>query len=107
MMAMALTKTDVMSVLAWQVMVMLPAQLLIPVIIKGRSAYGLIVASLVVLIYLAYAGVVLFGHWYQKAPAITILGAGVELMLLLVINWLLFVIIKRLPPMHKQQREAL
>ena len=105
-MTVSLTSADPMSALIWQVIVMLPALLLTPIIIKAQSVYGLIVASLVSLIYLACAGVALLAHTYQKAPIITIMGMGAEVALLLGINLLIFILIKRLPPMHKHNRET-
>lgn len=86
---------------AWQVVVLLPALLLTPTIKKGNSPYGLIVASLVMLVYLGVVGVFLFIRLYEHAPLAIALGFGVETLLLSIINGLLFVLLKRLPPMHK------
>lgn len=86
---------------AWQVVVLLPALLLTPTIKKGNSPYGLIVASLVMLVYLGVVGVFLFIRLYEHAPLVIALGFGVETLLLSIINGLLFVLLKRLPPMHK------
>lgn len=86
---------------AWQVVVLLPALLLTPTIKKGNSPYGLIVASLVMLVYLGVVGVFLFIRLYEHTPLVIALGFGVETLLLSIINGLLFVLLKRLPPMHK------
>lgn len=100
-MTVSLTGADVLPSLWWQVLVVLPALGLTPAIIKGKSPYPLIIASLVGLIYLATAGVFLLIHLYENAPMMTIVGAVAETVLLLVINITLMMLIKRLPPMHK------
>lgn len=101
-MAVFLTGAQIFSALAWQVLVLLPALLLTPAIIKGHSPYLLIITSLVGLIYLATSGVSLLTHWYESAPLISLVGATIETVLLFGVNVFLMVLIKRLPPMHKR-----
>lgn len=85
----------------WQFFVLLPALLLTPAIKKGNSPYALIVASLVMLVYLGAVGVFLLMRLYENAPLPISIGFAIETLLLLAINALLFVLLKRLPPMHK------
>lgn len=85
----------------WQFFVLLPALLLTPTIKKGNSPYALIIASLVVLVYLGAVGVFLLMRLYENAPLPVSIGFAIETFLLLAINALLFVLLKRLPPMHK------
>lgn len=87
--------------MAWQLLVLLPALLLIPTIKKGDSPYGLIIASLVALVYLGVAGVFLFIRIYEQAPTMIWVGFALETVLLIIINIQLFTLLKRLPPMHQ------
>ena len=57
--------------------------------------------SMITLVYLASAGVYLVLRLYEQAPMLISLGFGVETVLLLLINVYLFILLKRLPPMHK------
>ena len=92
---------SVVSGILWQVLVLLPAFLITPVMIKARSAYLLIVANIVTLIYLATVAVFLLIRIYENAPWVVWAGFGVETLLLLGVNVYLFVLLKRLPPMNK------
>lgn len=87
----------------WQILVLLPALLLTPTIKKGNSPYGLIMASLITLIYLGLIGLFLFIRIYENAPFYISIGFGIETVLLFIINILLFILLKRLPSMHKTQ----
>lgn len=98
----ALSSATIVVGMAWQLLVLLPALLLTPTIKKGEAPYGLIVASLVMLIYLGAVGVFLFIRIYEGAPLMLCLGFALESILLLLINIQLFMLLKRLPPMHKQ-----
>lgn len=101
-----LTNAQILPSVLWQVLVLLPALCLTGVVIKAQSAYLLIVASFVGLIYLASVGVFFVIHLYENAPLVSLLGVGVETLLLLTINILLMMVIKALPPMHKTRQET-
>lgn len=89
----------------WQLLVLLPAFLLTPAVLKARSPYLLIVASMMALMYLATMGVFLLIRVYENAPLAVVMGFGVETLLLLLINWYLFLLLKRLPPMHQSYHQ--
>lgn len=96
-----LTNAQILPSVLWQVLVLLPALCLTGVVIKAQSAYLLIVASFVGLIYLASVGVFFVVRLYENAPMWVVIGLGFEVAMLLLVNVLLMVLIKRLPPMHK------
>ena len=85
----------------WQVLVLLPAFVFTKAVWQGKSPYALIILSMITLVYLASAGVYLVLRLYEQAPMLISLGFGVETVLLLFINVYLFILLKRLPPMHK------
>lgn len=87
----------------WQLVKLIPALLLTPTIKRADAPYGLIVASLVMLIYLGFVGVYWFIHVFEHSPVYISVGFGFETLLLLIINVLLFVLLRRLPPMHKNK----
>lgn len=81
---------------------LLPAFVFTPVVYRGWSAYGLIVTSLLALIYWGFVGVQLFLYLYEQAPRGISLILSLNFILLLWIIVLLFILLKRLPAMHKQ-----
>lgn len=87
-----------------QVLAMLPALLFTPAMLRGNSPYVLICANLIMLIYLGVAGVLSLIRYYEAAPDLVWLGRLVEFVILLFINYYLFVLLKRLPPMHKSRQ---
>ncbi len=96
------TGASIMSGMMWQVLVLLPALLLTGVVTKGNSPYWLIILSMMTLVYLGSAGVFLVMRIYEHAPFMIWAGFAVETLLLAMINVLLFILLKRLPPMHQQ-----
>lgn len=95
------TQANVLYGVLWQIVVLLPAFAFTPAIMQAKNAYRLIVASMVMLIYLASVGVFFVVRLYENAPTWVAVGLGFETVLLVLINVLLMVLIKRLPPMHK------
>lgn len=96
------TQANMLYGVLWQVLVLLPAFVFTPAIMRAKAPYRLIMASMVMLIYLASVGVFFIIRLYENAPIWVTVGLGVEMVLLLMINVLLMTLIKRLPPMHKQ-----
>lgn len=88
------------SIWLWQLFIMMPTLLLTPIVLRGRSAYGLIVTSLIVLIYWGVAGMMVFVRWYEDAPIMIWMGVLMEAILLSVICLYLIKLLKHLPPMH-------
>lgn len=95
------TQADMRYGVIWQMLVLLPALAFVSTIIKATSAYRLILANLLMLIYLAGVGVFFTIRLYENAPIWVKIGLGAEMALLLLINLLLMILIKRLPPMYK------
>ncbi|OOR88259.1 hypothetical protein B0181_08435 [Moraxella caviae] len=85
----------------WQLIVLIPALIFTPAILRGRSPYALLLANMLMLAYLANAGVQFFTHAFSGAG--NAWGFAAEFMLLLLVNIWLFVLLKRLPPMYKQR----
>lgn len=97
---MMLTDVNVMNGVVVQILAMLPALLFTPAIMRG-TPYVLIFASIVTLVYLSMAGVLALIRYYEGVSA-GIWGMRlVEFIVLLFINYYLFILLKRLPPMHK------
>lgn len=95
------TGANVVLGVLWQLFVLLPAFGLTAAVLKARSPYALMVASMLALVYLATVGVFLLVRLYENAPMAIWAGFAAETLLLLAINWYLLVLLKRLPPMHK------
>lgn len=90
---------NVVGGIAWQALWLIPALILSPWILRGRSPYALLVGSMFTLVYLGASGVVLFTRAYGSSWAE--LGVYlVDFLLLLTINVWLFVLLKRLPSMN-------
>ncbi|MCP3897194.1 hypothetical protein [Moraxella sp.] len=99
---MMLTDANVINGVVVQILAMLPALLFTPAIIRGNSPYVLIFASIVTLVYLGVAGVLALIRYYEGVGAGIWAMRLVEFIVLLFINYYLFILLKRLPPMHKQ-----
>lgn len=90
---------DVVGGIAWQALWLVPAFILTPWILRGRSPYALLISSMFTLVYLGASGVVLFTRAYGSSWAeITIYL--IDFLLLLAINVWLFILLKRLPSMN-------
>ncbi|WP_066803384.1 hypothetical protein [Moraxella oblonga] len=88
--------------MVWQGFAMLPALLFTKAIWQGNSPYALLWASMVMLMYLGAVGVFLLMRFYEQAHLAITGMLAVEFLVVLGINVLLFVLLKRLPPMHKR-----
>ena len=87
----------------WQSLWLVPAFILTPWILRGRSPYALLVGSMFTLIYLGASGVVLFTRVYGSSWA-EIGVYGLDFVLLFLVNLWLFVLLKRLPSMNKVEK---
>ncbi|WP_201512494.1 hypothetical protein [Psychrobacter alimentarius] len=90
---------DIVGGIAWQLLWLVPAFILTPWIVRGRSPYALLIASMFTLVYLGASGVVLFTRAYGSSWA-EIAVYLVDFLLLLGINIWLFILLKRLPSMN-------
>lgn len=74
-----------------------------PFIWRANSPYALIVISLITLVFLGISAVRLFFDGLQGLPFAVLAISAIELILLFVINISLFLLLKRLPAMHKNR----
>ena len=93
------SRPDIIGGIAWQALWLVPAFVLTPSILRGRSPYALLIDSMFTLVYLGASGVILFTRAYGSSWAeITIYF--IDFALLLAINVWLFILLKRLPSMN-------
>lgn len=90
---------DIVGGIAWQALWLVPAFILTPWVMGGRSPYALLVGSMFTLVYLGASGVVLFTRAYGSSWA-EIGVYLVDFVLLFAINVWLFILLKRLPSMN-------
>lgn len=90
---------DVVGGIAWQALWLVPAFILTPWILRGRSPYALLISSMFTLVYLGASGVVLFTRAYGSSWAEIVIYL-IDFLLLLAINVWLFILLKRLPSMN-------
>ncbi|MGO2386282.1 MAG: hypothetical protein ACTH6Z_04045 [Psychrobacter sp.] len=90
---------DIVGGIAWQALWLVPALILTPWILRGRSPYALLISSMFTLVYLGASGVVLFTRIYGSSWA-EIAVYATDFLLLLAINVWLFILLKRLPSMN-------
>lgn len=98
------TSPDIIGGIVWYGLWLIPAFILTPVILKGRSPYVLLVGSMLTLVYLGASGVTLFIRVYGNNWA-EILIYLFDFALLLMINTWLFLLLKRLPSMNNVVKE--
>ena len=90
---------DIIGGIAWQALWLVPAFILTPSILRGRSPYALLISSMFILVYLGASGVVLFTRVYGSSWA-EIVVYLLDFLLLLLVNVWLFILLKRLPSMN-------
>ncbi len=90
---------DIVGGIAWQALWLVPALIMTPWILRGRSPYALLISSMFTLVYLGASGVVLFTRIYGSSWA-EIAVYLTDFLLLLAINVWLFILLKRLPSMN-------
>ena len=94
-----ISRPDIIGGTAWQALWLVPALILTPSIMRGRSPYALLIDSMFTLVYLGASGVVLFTRAYGSSWA-EIAVYFIDFALLLTINVWLFILLKRLPSMN-------
>lgn len=97
------TNPDIIGGIAWYGLWLIPAFIITPFILKGRSPYMLLVGSMLTLVYLGASGVVLFTRVYGSSWT-EIIVYGLDFALLLAVNVWLFMLLKRLPSMNKVEK---
>lgn len=90
---------DIIGGIAWQALWLIPAFVLTPSILRGRSPYALLIGSMFTLVYLGASGVVLFTRIYGSSWAEIVIYL-LDFLLLFAINVWLFILLKRLPSMN-------
>ena len=93
------SRPDIIGGIAWQALWLVPAFVLTPSILRGRSPYALLIDSMFTLVYLGASGVILFTRAYGSSWA-EIAIYFIDFALLLAINVWLFVLLMRLPSMN-------
>ena len=93
------SRPDIIGGIAWQALWLVPAFVLTPSILRGRSPYALLIDSMFTLVYLGASGVILFTRAYGSSWAETTIYF-IDFALLLAINVWLFFLLKRLPSMN-------
>lgn len=95
------TQPDLLGGIAWQLIWLIPALILTPWIIKGKSAYALLLGSMLTLVYLGASGVTSFSRIYDSG--LSVLWAYlIDTLLLLMVNVWLFKLLKQLPSMNSK-----
>ena len=93
------SRPDIIGGIAWQALWLVPAFVLTPSMLRGRSPYALLIDSMFTLVYLGASGVVLFTRAYGSSWA-EIAVYLIDFVLLFAINVWLFILLKRLPSMN-------
>ena len=91
---------DIIGGIAWQALWLIPAIIMTPVMMKGRSPYLLLISSMFTLVYFGASAVVIFARAYAVELSVIWIYV-IDTVLLLLINGLLFILLKRLPSMNK------
>lgn len=90
--------------LLWQGLMLLPALLFVPTIRQANHPFRLIVLSFLMMIYAGVATSQWLIAWYENKGGLLVWTYAFESVLLLGVLGLLFVVLKKLPPMHKTRR---
>ena len=93
------TRPNIVGGIAWQLLWLIPALIVTPWIIKGKSPYALLMSSMLTLVYLGASGVTLFSRFYDSGINVVWIY-GIDLLLILLINIGLFKLLKHLPSMN-------
>ena len=93
------SRPDIIGGIAWQALWLVPAFVLTPSMLRGRSPYALLIDSMFTLVYLGASGVVLLTRAYGSSWA-EIVVYFIDFVLLFAINVWLFILLKRLPSMN-------
>ncbi|MFL1732021.1 hypothetical protein [Moraxella oculi] len=99
---MTTTQASGMMAVMMKLIILTPALALTPAVMRGNQPAKLIYLSIITLTYLGVSGVMALIRYYELAPMAVWLMYVLELLLLCVINHHLFILLRRLPPMHKQ-----
>ena len=98
------SRPDIIGGIAWQALWLVPAFVLTPSMLRGRSPYALLIDSMFTLVYLGASGVVLFTRAYGSSWA-EIAVYFIDFVLLFAINVWLFILLKRLPSMNNMVKQ--
>ena len=95
------TKPDIAGGIAWQLLWLIPALVVTPWMLKAKSAYALLLTSMLTLVYLGASGVTFFSRFYDSGLNVVWVYL-IDLLLILIINVWLFKLLKRLPSMNER-----
>lgn len=92
-------KPNIVGGIAWQGLWLIPAFIATSYIVKGKSPYALLLLSIITFMYLGGSGMVALKYGYGKIWGL--MGVWlVDFVLLGLINYWLFILLKRLPKMN-------
>lgn len=94
-------KPDIAGGIAWQLLWLIPALVVTPWMLKAKSAYALLLTSMLTLVYLGASGVTFFSRFYDSGLNVVWVYL-IDLLLILIINVWLFKLLKRLPSMNER-----
>ncbi|MFW2177106.1 MULTISPECIES: hypothetical protein [unclassified Moraxella] len=97
--ALTTTKPAIVGGIAWQGLWLIPAFIATPFIVKGKSPYALLLISMITFIYLGGSGMVALKHGFSQVWGLMAVWL-VDFGLLALINYWLFILLKRLPKMN-------
>lgn len=95
-----------LGAILWQMMVMLPALIATPFVLKSKDSYALIVISLVIMVYWAVAASFWLIYVYERAMTWMVIIYALETLLLTVVFACLLMGLKKMPAMHKNRRTS-
>lgn len=96
------TQPNIVGGMVWQLLWLIPALLVTPWLVKGKSPYMLLVISMLTLVYLGASGVTVFERFYDSGRLALPIYLLDTLLILLVNVWL-FKLLKKLPSMNGPQ----
>ncbi len=85
--------------ITWQGLWLIPAFCSTPFIIKGKKPYPLLIISLLMFIYIGGSGMIIFQHILTQNWSLFFIWL-IDFVLLGLINYWLFILLKRLPKMN-------
>ena len=85
--------------LLWQLLWLIPALVSTPFIIKGKNAYALLLISMLLLVYFGASAMLILKYMFSDHLMLGYLWL-VDCILLALVNYWLFILLKRLPKMN-------
>lgn len=94
------TKPSITGGIFWQGIWLIPALISTPFIMKGKSPYALLIINMVMMVYLGGSGMAILKYGLTNFWQLVIVWT-IDFILLILINYWLFILLKRLPKMNR------